>query len=106
MLLRTSRGLVSIQRPVRDASSSPFLFRTSKRGSPISPPTSYSADAYAAEMRAARAVHSLLSAAAALPGEAIEESLGGPSLSADEAATLLRKILNALRLNQKYTGLG
>ena len=103
MLLRTSRGLVSIQRPVRDASSSPFLFRTSKRGSPISPPPSnYSPDAYAAEVKAARAVRSLLSAAAALPGEAFEESLGGPRLSADEAAMLLRKILNALRLNQKY----
>ena len=101
LLLRTSRGrgfVSAVQRQVRDAASSPFLFRTSKRSSPppIAPRT-YSADA---EGRAAR-VRALLSAAAAVPGEG-HGGLGLGSLGgADEASMLLRKILYALQLQQQ-----
>ena len=101
LLLRTSRGrgfVSAVQRQVRDAASSPFLFRTSKRSSPppIAPRT-YSADA---EGRAAR-VRALLSAAAAVPGEG-HGSLGLGGLGgADEASMLLRKILYALQLHQQ-----
>ena len=100
----------AVQRQVRDAASSPFLFRTSKRSSapPVAPQT-YSADA---EERAARAgavlVRPLLSAAAVVPGEGLEErGLGGGhgsiglGLGADEASMVLRKILYALQLHQQ-----